>query len=231
MKIGSKISLSRILNKRFGAFNLEFGKFGGKKKLKRFPPFITVSRESGTGGKLVAQKVAKKLGFEFYDKKLVEIAAERSKVKKELLALHDERVRSGIDDFIAELLEPKFVTMSTYIKSTCQVILSLCKRGKVVVLGRGGNFIAPFKDGLHVRIVAPFLVRVGNTVHFEHLNVRQAKKLVKKNDLDRKNFIIKYFHKNPSNANYYDLVINTENVTLDQAAEIVIQAFKQKFGK
>ncbi len=231
MKIGKKISLSRILNRRFGVFNLRLKKLQEKKKLKRFPPFITVSRESGTGGKLVAQKVARKLGFEFYDKRLVEIAAEKSKVRKDLLALHDERIRGAIDDIISDVFDSENVTVQTYIKSISQVILSLCKKGKVVVLGRGGNFITPFEDGLHVRVIAPYLVRVGKTAHFEHLSVLEARKRVKRIDKERKDFIMEYFHKNPSSANYYDLVINTEKVAPDQAAGIVVEAFKQKFGK
>jgi len=230
MKLGGRISLSRLLNKQFGFFNLQL-KGLDEKRLERFPPFITVSRESGSGGRLIARMVARKLGFEFYDKRLVEIAAETSKVRKELLALHDEKVRGAIDDFIEELLEPDHVTMSTYFKSICQVVLSLCKKGRVIILGRGGNFITPFEDGLHVRMIAPFLVRVRNTAAYEHLNVYQARELVTRKDRNRKSFVMEYFQKNPSNPNYYDLVMNTEKMNIEQAAEIVVAAFRQKFGK
>jgi cytidylate kinase len=231
MKIGDSLSLARIIHRRLGSLSLGFRSAGKEKEREKFPPFITVSRESGSGGKLVAQKVAQKLGFEFYDKRLVEIAAEKSKARKELLAMHDEKVRGAIDDWIEGLLEPEHVTVSAYIKSICQVILSLCKKGKVVILGRGGNFITPFEDGLHVRVMAPFLVRVQNTVHFEGLEIDKAKEMIKAKDKERKDFVMEYFQKNPSNANYYDLVINTKKMKVDGAAEIVVAAFEKKFGK
>jgi cytidylate kinase len=47
----------------------------------------------------------------------------------------------------------------------------------------------------------------------------------------RKDFVKRYFNKNISNANYYDLVLNTEHLSLEQAVAIIIKAFKEKFAQ
>ena len=46
---------------------------------------------------------------------------------------------------------------------------------------------------------------------------------------ERKEFIKKSFGKDPSNANYYDLVINTTYFNIEQATDVIVEAFKKKF--
>lgn len=192
-------------------------------------PFITVSREAGSGGKLVAELVAKKLGFKLYDKTLIEMTAKKAKMRKALIANIDERDRGFMDDLVHSLLNPEYVSEQTFIKSLCEVVLSVARKGNCVILGRGGNFITSLYGGLHVRVAAPFLVRAGYTSQFEGYTLYEAKERVKKYDKQRKEFIKQYFHKDPSNANHYDLVINTTYLSVEQAVSIIITAFKKKY--
>lgn len=46
---------------------------------------ITLGRQFGSGGRMIGKKVAKELGFAFYDKELIAAAAEASGMDKELL--------------------------------------------------------------------------------------------------------------------------------------------------
>ena len=194
-------------------------------------PFITVSREAGSGGKPIAKAVAKKLGFKFYDKQLINMIARKAKKRKQLIKSLDEKDRGFVDDLVHSLLNPDYVPEEAYIKNLCKVVLSLARKANCVVLGRGGNFIAREYGGLHVRVVAPFLVRAGYTAQYEGYSMYEARERVRKFDKDRKEFIKQYFGKDASNANYYDLVVNTTYLSIDQARDIIIQAFKQKFPK
>jgi len=56
--------------------------FDEAKKGVKFKPFITVSREAGSGGKVIAKRVAKKLNFKYYDKKLIEMTSNKSKKER-----------------------------------------------------------------------------------------------------------------------------------------------------
>ena len=198
---------------------------------KKFIPFITVSREAGSGGKLIAKKVAKSLGLKFYDKKLLELIAKQAGRRKKVITKLDERERGFLDDLIYSLLSPEYLAEQTYIKSLCKVVKALSLQGGCVILGRGGNFIASHKNGLHVRVVAPFWVRAGYTAKYEKRSLKNAIERVRKYDRDRKEFIQQYFGKNPSNTNYYDLVINTQYLSIDEAVEAVAEAYRQKFGR
>lgn len=192
-------------------------------------PFITISRESGSGGTPIAKLVAKKLRFKFYNKKLIDMIAKKTKKRKVLIESLDEKDRGMVEDIVQSFFNPDYVAGETYFKHLCRVTMTLAKRGNCVILGRGANFITSDYGGLHVRIVAPFLVRAGYTAQYEGYTIYEARERMQKFDKERKDFIKEYFGKDPSNANYYDLVINTEGLKPEAAAEVILTAFKKKF--
>jgi len=192
-------------------------------------PFITISRESGSGGRPIAEAVAKSLGFKLYNKNLIELIAKKAKKRKALIASLDEKDRGFVTDLVHSLLNPDYVSEQAYIKNLCKVVLSVARKGNCVILGRGGNFITNNYGGLHIRVAAPFLVRAGYTSQYEGYTIYEARERMEKYDKKRKEFIKQYFGKNPSNANYYDLVINTTYLGVEEARDIIIEAFKKKF--
>jgi cytidylate kinase len=143
-------------------------------------PFITIAREPGSGGKLVGQEIAKRLGFTFYDEALVEEIAKSTKLRKNVVDQVDEKGRTALQDLIQGLVNPDYVSDITYFTTLCKVILSLAYRGNVVILGRGANFITPFAQGLHVRITAPTQVRVQRAMDYEGHPYPIAKEIVQK---------------------------------------------------
>ncbi|OGJ08892.1 hypothetical protein A2356_00160 [Candidatus Nomurabacteria bacterium RIFOXYB1_FULL_39_16] len=196
-----------------------------------FPdPFITISRDPGSGGKLVGQEVARELGFAFYDQELIEEIAKSTKMRKSVLNKIDEKARTALQDLIQGLMNPNYVSDVTYFSQLCRVILSLAYKGKVVILGRGANFITPAAKGLHVRITAPLQVCVQRAIDYEGHPPDVAKEIVKKYETDRREFVRQYFDKDIRKSDYYDLIINTTFYTPKEAAAVVIKAFKKKFS-
>lgn len=192
-------------------------------------PFITIARDPGSGGKLVGQQVAKRLGYTFYDHELIEEIAKSTNLRKGILNQVDEKGRSALQDLIQGFLNPNYVSDITYFTQMCKVILSLAYKGNVVILGRGANFITPFAQGLHVRITAPKQVCIQRAIDFEGHTPAKAREIVEKHEVDRREFVRQYFGKDIRRAHYYDLTINTMFFKPDEASEIVLRAFKQKF--
>ncbi|MFH0943293.1 MAG: cytidylate kinase-like family protein [Candidatus Beckwithbacteria bacterium] len=200
----------------------------GYKKF-RMKPFITISREAGSGGKPIAKIVAKKLKYNFYDKQLINLIARKANKRKALIESLDEKERGMIEDIVHSFFNPDYVAEETYFKHLCQITMTLARKGNCVIVGRGANFITSDYGGLHVRIVAPFLVRSGYTAQYEGYSIYEARERVQQHDKERKEFIKNHFSKDPSNANYYDLVINTADLKQETVVEIIITAFKKKF--
>ncbi len=194
-------------------------------------PFITISRDAGSGGRLIAKKVAQKLKFDFYDDKLLDEIANITKTKKYYLKAVDEKKNNLFKDLIHSVINVNYVDPYVYQESLIKVIVERAEKGKVVFLGRGANFITPRDKGLHVRVTAPFYVRVQNTIKFEGFDRKQAIELVSKLDYHRSQFVRSVFGRDIRRARYYDLVINTEMLSIDATVEIVIKAYKEKTKK
>ncbi len=196
---------------------------------QRLKPVITISRETGSGGRPIAKIVAAKLNFQYYDKKVIKMAAEKRQKRKAALQRLDEKIPSAIGEFLEDWLGIDGFSQSSYSDRLREVILYLARKGSSVILGRGANFVIPMEQCFRVRIIAPLKTRLYNSIKYESNTPLQARKEIRRLHFGQKDFIRKYFNKNISNANYYDLVVNTERLTLEQAAEIIVSAYKAKF--
>ncbi len=196
---------------------------------KAFKPYITVSREPGSGGKPIAAEVAKKLGFKLYDRRLIEQVAEKMHKPIKLMRDVDEKERSGIMDIVQNMFNPDYVSDETYFRNMCQVLFSLSQKGGVVLVGRGANFIAPKAYGLQVQVVAPYRVRVARAMQYEKMDYSQSRDVIRKISDERQAFVRQYFGKDIHAPKYYDLTINTTFFSIETAADLVIEAYKAKF--
>jgi len=199
-------------------------------KRRAYAPLVTISREHGSLGRDVARIVAEKLGWQMLDRELVERMAKEARVRRSLIETLDERIQTNIDYWIKELINVNFLTQSDYLKYLMRVILTVGYYGEVVIVGRGANFILPRQQGLHVRVIAPLDRRVERISHLDSLSPQEARVAVLRADAERAAFIRVHFHKDISDPLAYDLVVNTDALSLEAAAESIVAALKVKMS-
>ncbi len=216
-----------FLKKRFQRKIINYAQL----QLDSWSPDITISRAPGSGGRLVAKRLAKKIGWDFYDKILLKKIAQKLDYPSSFLEKIDEHPRSKITDLFHALFNPNYLSDYTYIKHLKKIILETAKERNVVILGRGANHIIPQDKALNVRITAPFNIRLANTIKYEKLSREEAIKHLKNVETNRNQFLQQYFGANATTAENFDLVINTANLSLDSAVELIIKAFKEKFPR
>jgi cytidylate kinase len=192
-------------------------------------PFITIAREPGSGGVPIAQAVAKKLGFICLDEQVIEEIANSTKLRKDLIKAVDEKHRTHVEDVVQSLLNTDYVDDIKYVTELTKVLVTYALRGKVVVVGRGANFLTPFSKGLHVNITAPYEVRVQRAIEHEGIKRKKAEEVIAKVEKERKEFVKQYFRKDPTKINSYDMTLNTTYFSVDQARDVIIEALWRKF--
>lgn len=203
-----------------------------KLQIKIWTPDITISRDPGSGGNLIAKKVAKKLGWQFFDKELMSKLSKDLDIPEDEFANVDEHNRSWLSDLFHSIFNPNYVSDIRYITHLKKILLHAAKEQDLVIVGRGANLIIPHDLSLRVRITASFDTRVNNTYKFENMSTKEEARLWVHKIQDRRNrFIQQYFGVNPHNPWNYDLVLSTDHLTLEQARDIIIHAFKTKFPK
>ena len=222
------VKWASLINKQIQSSRLK-KKLAKVKSAYSLNPCIAVSREPCSRSRLITRKISKSLKIRFYDKELVDMIAKESKKRRELIDALDEKTQDTIGNIINSFLGLESLPEYSYIKNLSRVVCGISACHPAVIVGRGANFILPEKTVLRVRIIAPFEIRVEHAIKDEKINEKKAKKKLIKVHRQRKEFISKYFNKNISNANYYDLVLNTKYLAVNQTVEIIITAFKERF--
>ena len=187
-------------------------------------PVITLSREPGSGGRIIAQKLAAKLNMEVFHQEVLHEMAKRADVSQQILATMDERGLSILEDWISSLVYDRHMWPDEYLKHLMNVIGTIGKHGRAVVVGRGANFILPPEQRFRARITAPRRLRIQNVAREYNLSEDEAKRRVIQTESDRKAFIRKYFNSDIADPDNYDLILNTESLNLDDATKIIAAA-------
>jgi len=191
-------------------------------------PVITISRQAGSEGYIVAKKVAEKHSLNFFDEEISEAVAESAKISASEVANLDEKKISSLEDIIASVTNTHHLWSSDYLRHLRKVIKAIGKEGSAVIVGRGAHLILPKDEIIRLQFIAPLERRVENIAKWFDQSLEEAKKLVVKIDSDREAYIKKYFNANIYDQQSYDLVINTENISNDVAVEVVDALLRKK---
>lgn len=193
-------------------------------------PIITISREKGAGGRIVAKKLAKKLGkkWDYFDKDIVEKIAEESKTSTKRVKEIEEKHIPYFQDFIESWIDENGFNLNTYHKNLVKVLYELGNRGNAIILGRGANFI--FNNALKVRIIADRDQRIKWLMQYEKMTEKAAKKDIEETDKETNKFIADLYNKDITDSKNYDLVIKTSpSLPVEEAVDIIARVAKKRF--
>ncbi len=185
---------------------------------------ITVSREPGSGGNLVARGISEKLGMDLFHQQVIHEMAESANVSARFVQTLDEKAMNVLDEWIASLVDDRHLWPDQYLQHLMKVVGTIGEHGAAVMVGRGANFIVPPEKRLRVRIVAPMDFRVKSVADTFNVPAKTAKRRIVRTESDRRAFIRKYFNADIDDPSNYDLVINTGTIGIDPAVDSVIGA-------
>lgn len=181
---------------------------------------VTIGREHGSNGHLIAAGLAKELGYRCLDKEIVDRAAEDSSFNKAILSSYDEK---RISPYISGT--PHYMGMGEGFRLSTQIasaqfeaIRSLAEEGNAVFVGRCADYVLRSrKDLLRVFIMAPMDFRIRCMMERRSINEEQAKRLIRQVDKDRSSYYKYYTDQIWGEVGNYDLCINSAITGVDGA--------------
>lgn len=199
---------------------------------------ITISRELGSGGTDIANVVAEGLGYECLDRGLIAAIAKEAGVEEAQVSGKEENVSSRpriVGPEMAAFFRRQRYTSprpqdvlgdQAYIELVRKMIYERAETGGVVVLGRGGQMVLRNWPGaLHVHVTAPQDVRVERIAQQQGVGPQLAERLVRESDRRRSDYIRHYYNNADwRSPRYYHLIVDTDRIPLQAAAEIIIRA-------
>lgn len=200
-------------------------------------PVITISRQYGSGGHEVGERLAKELGIPFYDKALIAMAAKQSGFSEDVFAQADERATSsllysmvmgnyGFGARIPGVGEMPINDKLFIIQS--DIIKNAAKEGPCVIIGRCADYILrEFPNCLNVFVHADKAARVKRIVDKSLCDAKKAPDFITKKDKQRANYYNFYSNKRWEDLGNYSLTIDTSKFTVEQAIDLIIDAAKK----
>lgn len=203
---------------------------------------ITIRGQLGSGAPEIGKLIADRLHIDYIDREIIAQVAEQIQRPKQDIAAKELPPGSLLGRISEALERNAYYRASAYIPvweipledtqylpALESVIKDITRSGSVVIHGRGSQFILKGLPGvLHVLVVAPFDLRVKRIMESSKAKESEARKEIERFDGSRRVFTKRYFHADLEDSVHYDLVINTEYFSYDDAAFIIIGALHQK---
>jgi len=185
---------------------------------------LTLSRQSGSFGTQIAKAVVEHLKYRFLDKESLEKALAGYGVSPSSLQKYDEKRPSFWEIFSSE--------RNRYLHFLKTVIYEFAQQGNGVVLGRGGQILLAGVPGVyHVRVIAPLSTRIERIKKAYKCDDRHAEAIIRHSDQARTGFHRFFFNVNWEDSSHYDLVLNTQNIGAETAAELLRKVISLLDGK
>ena len=191
---------------------------------------ITIGRQFGSGGRDVGEKVAEYFNIPFYDKELVELAAQKSNISKEALKEVDEHATNSFLYSLASgnysmrgINAPIYYEMPINDKlfiAQADVIKEVAKRGSCVIVGRCADYVLENEnvDVLSVFVYGSVDYRAKRVMSALDITQAKAKDKVLKTDKQRRTYYDYYTSKN----------WGVEKFGIEETANMIINAAKKK---
>lgn len=192
---------------------------------------ICIGREFGSGGHEIAVRVAEKLGIKVYEKNLVHLACKYGELAIKILEASDEKATNPY--LFQTVHEGNYhvarglPTSEVLFKLQSHEIKRIAKKESCIFVGRCADHVLKDTDAqvLSVFVSAPTENRIRRKMEQESLSHLRAKSTVRKMDLQRKEYYEHYTGKSWGNPKNYDLCINTGEVSIEDAANMIIEKF------
>ncbi|MFA5065821.1 MAG: cytidylate kinase-like family protein [Dehalococcoidia bacterium] len=210
-------------------------------------PLVTIRGQMGSGAPEIGKLVADLLKVDYVDREIIaEVAAAINRSDIEIM--DKERPSTNLLERIGEALARSAIRRGVasaylsasamplddkrYLKALISVIRELAQTQRIVIRGRGSQFILKdYPRALHVLVIAPLKMRVSRVMADLNLDEKEAKKEIVQSDSSRREFTRSYFHAELEDPLLYDLIINTKNLSFKAAASTVASALRAKEGR
>jgi cytidylate kinase len=179
--------------------------------------FITISELFGTDGDKIAQEVAKSLNYTYYAEDELLKAADQMGFLTDVQEM-DEKGPALLERFFSE--KPR-----VYLDRLQSVIFEVAKKGDAIFFGKGSQLLLnSFGCALHVLVTGSPERRIDRIMRQKGVGREIAEKMMEGSDHDKKGFFRFAFNQDWLDPHLYDLILNTDKLSVESAAKMVVDA-------
>jgi cytidylate kinase len=201
---------------------------------------VCISRASGAGGEEIGRLVAERLGFLYVDEEVINLAATRAGIDPEQVADEERRkpLFAGLLEHLGEggsqavLSTPPATpeipseAVRTFIRDAIEEVAA---RGDAVIVAHAASYaVGSERRPLRVFVTASRETRARRLGAAEGVGDLEATRLIKRSDAGRVDYLKRFYGVALELPTHYDLVINTDTISVDHAAALIARAARDE---
>ena len=185
---------------------------------------ITIGRQFGSGGLLVAKKLGEKLGIPVYDNELITRAAQDSGFDIEFFKRSDEKKSIFSFSALFTSSSENYMSDSGLFKMQCETIRSIAEQGSAIIVGRCADYVLREHDNVvSVFLTSPLEARARRVMERDGLSHEEAMAKIQKKDTGREAYYNYFTFGNWGVASTYNLCIDSSIMGIDGTADLIIE--------
>ncbi len=202
---------------------------------------ISVGRQLGSGGCEIARMLAEKFNCKFYDKELINMAAEESGFNPKIFERQDEShgalksifgAFSGRIGRISGVYYDNSLSQESLFQIQSEVIRRVAHEAPCVFVGRCADYILRDENRLFsVFITANEAERTREVSERLGCDTMTASRYIEKKEAERASYYNYYTSKQWGSSKSYDLCINSSLLGIERTADVIEQIIRERFAK
>ncbi|MBQ3838105.1 MAG: cytidylate kinase-like family protein [Treponema sp.] len=204
---------------------------------------ITISREYGSAGSAIGKIVAEKLGWKYYDKQLIDLAADESGLSPKFIEKSEQSLSSGwlYNMMLGSNYSSNYTTATTpntlplvdqIYNAQRTIILKVAKESPCVIVGRCADYILHTSEEFADNDILKLFVyanpddRIKRAIEAYGIPEKDAKKTITQVNKRRANHYNTFTEWTWGAYEHYDLLINSSYAGIDGTADLIVNAAK-----
>lgn len=194
---------------------------------------VTITRQFGSLGRPIAKKMSELLGIEYYDRDIVDQAAEKLKLPVSVINQEEEKaVKQAVNPF-SKMMFPlgkgTNAVQDDIFEAQKNIIEFLAEKDSCIIVGRCSDFIlSEMENSIHIYIYASYEARLAHCIHDLGLEEDEARKMIKSVDEARDSYHMQYAGFLPDDKRHKDIMIDSSLFGVDGTAAFLADAVKRK---
>lgn len=194
---------------------------------------ITISRQFGSLGRYISRAVAEKMGYEYYDRDIIDKIAEEKGYDVSSLLNENTRMKKSIYGKMMYPLGNSNLSKQEKLYDIEKLIIKeLAKEKNCVIVGRCANYILKNSTScqtFNVFIYAPYTERYKFGINNFGLTIESLMDHLAEVDKARSIFYKRHTGESFESINYRDMLIDSSTSSIDNVSEMICYCARKKF--
>ena len=197
---------------------------------------ITITRQFGSMGRPIAKRMAEMLGIEYYDRDLVDQAAEKLNLPVSVINEVEEKANSLAKNPFFRMASPlgsgTTTTQDKIFEAQHNIIKFIAEKETFIIVGRCADFtLSEMENAIHIYIYASYEARLEHCIKDLGMEETEARRMMAAVDKARESYHVNFTGYTPDDKSHKDILIDSSLLGVEGTAEYLVELVKKKFGE